>query len=129
LHRKADVPIGSHDDFDVSPGVESVQLIDQLQHCPLHFIVSAFAIVETGSADSIDFVEKDDAGLFGSSHFEQLAHHAGTFTNVLLHQLGADYYLSAGAVSQGRHLPRMNVLSVRLATALAQRVLPVPGGP
>lgn len=25
--------------------------------------------------------------------------------------------------------PRMKVLSVRLATALAQRVLPVPGGP
>lgn len=28
-------PIGGHDDFDVSPRVEAVQLVEQLQHGPL----------------------------------------------------------------------------------------------
>lgn len=33
-------PIGGHDDFDVSPRVEAVQLIEQLQHGPLDLPLS-----------------------------------------------------------------------------------------
>jgi hypothetical protein len=62
--------IGSHQDLDVPSGIEPVQLIDELQHRPLHFIITPGTVVKSCTADSVDFIEKDDAGLLLSGHLE-----------------------------------------------------------
>src|SRR5262245_12652474 len=72
---------GEHD-FDIAPGIESVELGDQFEHCSLDFVISAGAIVESGSADGIDFVEEDDAGFFRPGHFEEFSDHAGSFADI-----------------------------------------------
>ena len=46
-------------DLDVSPWIEPVQLVDELQHRPLDFIVTASAVIEPSSAYSVDLVEED----------------------------------------------------------------------
>jgi hypothetical protein len=84
-------PVGRHQHLDVAAGVEPVQLVNQLQHGALHLVVAAGAVVETRPADGIDLVEKDQTGLLGARHLEQLADHAGPLAHVLLHQLGADH--------------------------------------
>lgn len=38
-----------HQNFDVSSGVEAVQLVDELQHGPLDLVVAASAIVKTST--------------------------------------------------------------------------------
>lgn len=125
------LPVRSHDDLDVTPRIETVQLVDQLQHGPLNLIVSTGTIIKSSTSNSVDFIKEDDTGLFRSSHFEQFSNHSCTFSNVLLDQLGTDDYWCQMIISYADNfsLPRMKVLSVRLATARAQSVLPVPGGP
>lgn len=39
--------VGGHQYLDVATRVETVQLVDELQHRPLHLVVSASAVVET----------------------------------------------------------------------------------
>jgi hypothetical protein len=85
-------PICGHDDLDVSPGVESIELIDEFQHRSLHFIVSSCSVVESGTTNRVDFIEEDNASFLRSGHFKQFSDHSGTFTNVLLDQLGSDDY-------------------------------------
>uniref|UniRef100_A0A672SWC1 Prestin-like n=1 Tax=Sinocyclocheilus grahami TaxID=75366 RepID=A0A672SWC1_SINGR len=41
--------VGGHQDFNVSSGIESIQLVDQLQHGSLHFIISSSSIIKTGT--------------------------------------------------------------------------------
>ena len=41
-----DVPVGRHEHLDVAARVEPVQLVDQLEHRPLHLVVTAGAVVE-----------------------------------------------------------------------------------
>jgi hypothetical protein len=41
------LPIGGHEYFDITTRIETVQLIDQFQHCSLYFVISAGTIVET----------------------------------------------------------------------------------
>ena len=82
--------IGGHQDLDVPPRIETVQLIDKLQHRPLHLVVPARPVVESGATDSVHLVEEDDARLLLSRHLEQLSHHPRTFAHVLLNELGTD---------------------------------------
>lgn len=42
-------PVGGHQHLDVATRVEAVQLVDELQHCPLDLIVTAGAVIETGT--------------------------------------------------------------------------------
>ena len=49
------------------------------------------SVVESGASDGVDFIEENDAGLFGSRHLEQLTHHSRPFAYVLLNQLGTDH--------------------------------------
>jgi len=63
----------------------------------------------TPTADGVDLVEEDEAGLLGARHLEQLAHHARALAHVLLHQLGADDADEAGvgAVGDGARAQRL----------------------
>ncbi len=64
--------------LDVLGGLEAVQLIEQLQHRPLHLTVTTWATLQARRPDGVDLVHEDDGGGVFSSHDEQLAHHAGT---------------------------------------------------
>jgi len=89
-------PVGRHQDLDVAPRVEPVELVDDLQHGALHLVVAARAVVEARAADRVDLVEKDEAGLFRAREREQLADHARALSDVLLHEFGADDADEAG---------------------------------
>lgn len=41
--------IGGHQNFDVATRVETIQLVDELQHSPLDLIVSAGAVIKPGT--------------------------------------------------------------------------------
>lgn len=64
--------------LDVLGGFEAVQLIEQLQHCPLHLAVATRASLQTRRADGVDLIHEDDGRSMFSGHDKQFAHHAGT---------------------------------------------------
>ena len=53
--------ISRHENLNVAPRIESVQLVDHLEHGTLHLVVSTGAIIEPSSADSVNLVEEDYA--------------------------------------------------------------------
>lgn len=78
--------VSSHDDFYCLGRLESVQLVEQLQHCPLNFRVSPLSL-HSGPSDGVHLVDKDDAGCVLSSHHKEFSHHPGPLSNILLDQL------------------------------------------
>ena len=61
----------------------------------------ACSIIKSGPPNGIDLIKEDEAGLLGASHLEQLAHHPGTFSHILLHQLTANDSDEAGICPVG----------------------------
>jgi hypothetical protein len=94
-------PVGRHQHLDVSPGFKTVHLVDDFQHSPLNLVISSRSIVKPCTSDGIDLVEEDDAGLLGPCHLEDLTHHSGAFSNILLNQLRTDNSDEAGVSSVG----------------------------
>lgn len=41
--------VGGHQDLDVSSGVKSVQLVDELQHGPLNLVISSSSVIKARS--------------------------------------------------------------------------------
>jgi len=79
--------IGCHQHLDIATRLEAIELVDELKHCTLDFIVAARAVVKTSSANGINLVEKHYAGLLGTTHLEQFTHHPRTLaTAVNSHQ-------------------------------------------
>lgn len=93
--------VGCHENFDVSSGFETVHLVYDLEHSSLDLVVSSCSVVLSGSSNSIDFIEKDDTCLFGSSHLEDFPNHSRTLTNVLLDKLRSNDSDKAGISSVG----------------------------
>ena len=59
--------VGSHDDLDVATIIETIQLVEKLQHGSLDFTFTSGRGLVTLGTDSIDLVDKDDArGVLGS---------------------------------------------------------------
>lgn len=96
------------------------------------------------TSDSIDFIEEDEASLLGPGHLKQLPNHPSSLkrkpiplaTPELCSQCDAvDVYSTAILTSptyfwtSSEPMTLMKQASVRLATARAHRVFPVPGGP
>lgn len=50
-----------HQNFDISAGIEAIQLVDDLKHCSLGFGVVVLIVVvsETRASNGINFIEKD----------------------------------------------------------------------
>lgn len=88
--QKTDEPVGGHQYFDVSSWVETVQLIDQLQHRSLHFIITSSSIIESRSTNGINLIEENDTRLLTPRHLEQLTDHTRTLTDILLDELGTN---------------------------------------
>jgi len=80
-------PVGGHKHLDVPSRIETVKLVNQLQHGPLNLIVTTSTIVETSAADGINFVKEDNAGLLTTRHLEELPYHTGTLSHILLDEL------------------------------------------
>ena len=71
LHRrKYSSPVGSHQYFDVTPRVKSIQLVNEFQHSPLYFIITPGTVIETSTTDGVHLIKKDDASLLASCHFK-----------------------------------------------------------
>lgn len=62
--------------LNVLGGLETIQLVEELEHGALHLTVSAGASLETRGADRVDLVHEDDGGRMLTGHHEKLAHHS-----------------------------------------------------
>jgi len=82
--------------LDVSSAVEFVQLVHDLKHRPLNFVVAASTVVKSSASNHIDLVEEHNARLLRSGHLEELPDHSGPFSDVFLDKLGADDADKAG---------------------------------
>ena len=77
-------PVRSHEYLDVTPVVETIKLVDNLEHGTLDFGIT---LAESGTTNSIDLIEEDDTCFLGSGHLEEFSDHSGTLTNVSLDKL------------------------------------------
>ena len=48
--------------LNVLSGLKAVELIEQLEHSPLHLRVAARARLDSSRADAVNFVHEDDGG-------------------------------------------------------------------
>jgi hypothetical protein len=135
--------------LDVASTVEPVQLDDQLQHCSLNLIVATCTVVESRTTlqtdrqlrqtpvtrdthERIHLVEKDDARFFTPRHFLSSlisarpgnTHAKLTNSDLTILAPSPTYFCTSSDP-----MTLINVASVRFATARAQSVFPVPGGP
>ena len=83
-------PVGGHDDLHITSGVEAVQLVEELQHCPLDLPLAPAVALVPLSAHSVDLVDEDDAGRVFLGYTEELSDQLGAVTEVLLDQLTAN---------------------------------------
>lgn len=80
-------PPSPHTHLDVTSRVESIQLIDELQHGTLHLIIPSCTIIKPRSTNRVDLIKEDNASLLRPRHLKELPHHPRSLTHVLLHQL------------------------------------------
>ncbi len=122
--------VSGHKYLDVTTSIETVQLVDQLQHGSLNFIVTTSSIINTSAL----IINKKD-----NIVFEVIPPIASTSSKKIM-QAFFDLAISKSSLiilapsptyfcTNSEPMTLMKVASVRLATALADRVLPVPGGP
>ena len=111
--------VRGHHDLDVGGRFETIELIQKLQHCALHFtITTARATVTSRRADGINLkissvrslackhlrlanlIHEDDRRGVLARHDEKLSNHSASFTNVFLHELatGNSYEAAVGMV-------------------------------
>ena len=107
--------VGGGDENDVGGGVEAVHLDQQLVEGLLALVVPAAGARAAVAADGVDLVDEDDGGGVLLGLVEQVAHARGAHaTNIST---------NSEAAMEKKGTPASP------ATALARRVLPVPGGP
>ena len=75
--------------LDIFGCLKAIQLIEELQHGPLHLRVSSAPGLNSGGANGVDFVHEDDGRSVFSGHHEQLPYHPGALSDELLDQFGA----------------------------------------
>mmetsp|Transcript_58146 Transcript_58146/g.85227 ORF Transcript_58146/g.85227 Transcript_58146/m.85227 type:complete len:240 (+) Transcript_58146:325-1044(+) len=56
-------PVGGHEHLNVTPRIETIQLVDNLKHSALHLVVTTLPIIVARSTNGIDLVEEDNARL------------------------------------------------------------------
>jgi hypothetical protein len=103
-------PVRRHDHLDVLRRLEPVQLVQQLQHRPLHLRVApARPALPPRTPDRVDLVHENNARRVLPRHHKQLPHHPTPLPNILLHQLRPRHPYEL-AVRVMRHRPRQQRL-------------------
>mmetsp|Transcript_10758 Transcript_10758/g.33951 ORF Transcript_10758/g.33951 Transcript_10758/m.33951 type:complete len:292 (+) Transcript_10758:2279-3154(+) len=88
--------IGGENHLHVAPRVESVELVEQLEHRALDLALAPRRRVIPLGADRVDLVNEDDGGSVLVGHAEELAHELGAIAEVLLNELRADHAQKGG---------------------------------
>lgn len=83
--RKGRKEISSSTYLDVLRWLEPIQLVQQLQHRPLHLRVTPSTLVPRAT-DTVDLIHEDDTRSVLPRHHEQLPDHPASLSDVLLHQ-------------------------------------------
>jgi hypothetical protein len=78
-----------HDDLDITTVIETVQLVEELQHGALNLALAAWRRLVSLGADGVDLVDEDDGGCILRRGLEQLSDKPWTVSKVLLDQLAA----------------------------------------
>lgn len=60
---------------------ETVELVQQFEHGPLHFTVTRLVTVEPLGPDRVELVDKDDGGLVRLGEFERIPDELGAVTD------------------------------------------------
>ena len=107
--------VGGGDEDDVGVGIEAVHLDEELVEGLLALVVPTTGARAAVTADGIDLVDEDDGGAFSLAWSNRSrTREAPTPTNIST---------NSEAAMEKKGTPASP------ATALARRVLPVPGGP
>lgn len=77
---------GTHLDSTIAR--ETIQLVQQLQHCPLHFPITTLIAVKPLCSDSIQLVDEDDSRRLLFGKFESVADEFRTITEIHLDKSG-----------------------------------------
>lgn len=76
--------VGRHNDFHVGSIVETVQLVQKLQHSALDFFLTTRTGVETFVTNCIDFIDENNGRRVFSGGFKQLSHQFRTLAGIFL---------------------------------------------
>ena len=68
---------------------ETVELVQQFEHSPLHFTVTRLVTVKPLGPDRVELVDKDDGGLVRLGEFESIPDELGAVTDEHLPPRGA----------------------------------------
>lgn len=71
---------------------ETIQLVQQLQHCPLHFPITTLIAVKPLCSDSIQLVDEDDSRRLLFGKFESVADKFRTITEIHLDKSGTSKF-------------------------------------
>lgn len=74
-------------------------MVEEFEQDTLDFPIGAGLSIETLRGDGVDFVDEDDGRGVLASHAEDVADHAGAFTEIFLDELGPDH---ADEIGRGR---------------------------
>ena len=72
-------------DLDSLVAAETVELVQELKHRPLHLTVTALLRIEPLGADSVQLVDEDDGWCLLLRELERIPNQLGTVTNEHLH--------------------------------------------
>lgn len=75
--------------FDSFITAETIELIEKLQHCSLHFTITTLIRIESLGTNRIQFINEDDCWSLLLRQLESITDKLGTITNEHLHQTGA----------------------------------------
>merc|ERR1719228_2222537 len=78
--------VGCHQHLDVATRVETIQLVNQLQHGSLNLVVTTSAVIKPGATNCVNLVEEDETGLLRPCHLKEFSHHSRALSNILLNQ-------------------------------------------
>ena len=73
-------------DLDILSRLETVELVEELEHGALNLRVAA---TRARATNAIDLIHEDDAWSILTSHHEELADHATALTDIFLDELRA----------------------------------------
>jgi hypothetical protein len=76
--------VGSHNNLDITAIIETVQLVQKLEHSTLDFTLTTRGGLVTLGTNSINLINEDDTGCMLGGGLEELSYESGAVTQVFL---------------------------------------------